>query len=296
MSLFGKLGLRAWLLLLLLAAGGCMPVDSNQMDEEKEPHYVLGKNRVNARDFTGAIEAFQEALEANPRSAPAHFQLACLYDSQAPDPAAAIFHYQEYLRLNPQAGNLDVIRGHIYTCKQQLAADIMPLPSAPAAQKQLESLAAKNHEQQQQIDALTEQLRVANEQLRQWNVYYASQQGAAKTAAAQINNRPAPPANSSMPDDMTLAPADSNGAAAPRPGAVPTTGSTPVNGHPMLVRPARPAVAAAPRARTHAVQPGETLAGIARKAGVTLAALKAANPGVNPKKLRAGQVLNLPGQ
>ena len=38
------------------------------------------------------------------------------------------------------------------------------------------------------------------------------------------------------------------------------------------------------------------MAGIARKAGVTLSALKAANPAVNPKKLRAGQVLNLPGQ
>ena len=288
MSFFGKLGLGAWLLLLLLAAGGCLPVDSNQMDEEKEPHYVLGKNRVNARDFTGAIEAFQEAIEANPRSAPAHFQLACLYDSEAPDPAAAIFHYQEYLRLNPQAGNLDVIRQRIYTCKQQLAADIMPLPSAPAAQKQLESLAAKNHEQQQQIDALTEQLRVANEQLRQWNVYYANQQAAAKAAATQNNNRPAQPntTTSPLPDDMTLAPTDSPG---PRTGITPLPGDKPVPD-----RATRPPATA--RARTHAVLPGETMAGIARKAGVTLSALKAANPAVNPKKLRAGQVLNLPGQ
>jgi LysM repeat protein len=39
---------------------------------------------------------------------------------------------------------------------------------------------------------------------------------------------------------------------------------------------------------------GETLAGIARKQGISLAALEAANPGVNPKKLKAGQMLNLP--
>ena len=292
MSLFGKTGLGAGLLLLLLLAGGCLPMDSNQVDEEKEPHFVLGKNRVNARDFTGAVEAFQEALEANPRSAPAHFQLACLYDSEAPDPAAAIFHYQEYLRLNPQAGNLDVIRQRIYSCKQQLAADTMPLPSSPAAQKQLESLVAKNHELQQQVDGLSEQLRQANEQIRQWNVYYAGQQAAAKAAATQINNRPAPPATGSMPDDMTLAPTDANGPVPPRPGAGPTTGSTPVSGgHTLPARITRPAPA---RSRTHAVQPGETLAGIARKAGVSLAALKAANPDINPKKLRAGQVLNLP--
>jgi len=276
MLFFGKSG---WLpalslalpLLLLLAGGGCLPEDSSQVDEEKEPHYVLGKNRVNARDFTGAIEAFQEALEANPRSALAHFQLACLYDSEAPDPAAAIFHYQEYLRLNPQAGNLDVIRQRIYTCKQQLAADTMPLPSAPAVQKQLEALAQKNHELQAQVDALTEQL-------RQWNVYYAGQQAAAARAAAAAS-RAAPGPASPLPEDISVAGTDTPVRSAPRPPR--TVASTP---------PAAPAS----QARTHAVQPGETLAGIARQAGVSLAALEAANPGVNPKRLRAGQTLNLP--
>jgi LysM repeat protein len=46
--------------------------------------------------------------------------------------------------------------------------------------------------------------------------------------------------------------------------------------------------------RTHTVIRGDTLAGIARKQGISLAALEAANPFVNPKKLKAGQVLNLP--
>ena len=46
--------------------------------------------------------------------------------------------------------------------------------------------------------------------------------------------------------------------------------------------------------RSHKVVSGDTLASIARKQGVSLAALEAANPGVSPKKLKAGQVLNLP--
>jgi LysM repeat protein len=37
------------------------------------------------------------------------------------------------------------------------------------------------------------------------------------------------------------------------------------------------------------------MAAIARKCGVSLTALEAANPGVNAKKLRVGQTLNLPG-
>jgi len=42
------------------------------------------------------------------------------------------------------------------------------------------------------------------------------------------------------------------------------------------------------------VAAGETPAAIARKYGVTLTSLLAANPGLNPKKMRVGQTLNLP--
>jgi LysM repeat protein len=48
------------------------------------------------------------------------------------------------------------------------------------------------------------------------------------------------------------------------------------------------------RVRTHTVAAGETLASIARKSGVSLTALQAANPGVTPKKMKVGQVLNVP--
>src|SRR5690242_9775208 len=135
MSFFGKLSLCALLAATLAAANGCSPMGSSQSDDEKEPHYVLGKSRVNAMDYSGAVEAFSEALEVNPRSAAAHFQLACLFDTKEANPAAAIYHYQEYLRLSPNADNAEVIRQRIYSCKQQLAADVMPLPSAPAAQQ-----------------------------------------------------------------------------------------------------------------------------------------------------------------
>ena len=110
MSFFGKLSLVSLLALLLVAVNGCLPSDSSPLDEEKEPHFVLGKSRVNAMDYAGAVEAFTEALEANPRSAAAHFQLACLFDQKESDPAAAVYHYQEFLRLNSKADNAEVIK------------------------------------------------------------------------------------------------------------------------------------------------------------------------------------------
>ena len=75
------------------------------------------------------------------------------------------------------------------------------------------------------------------------------------------------------------------------PAVTPTTATAApaaTTGHAVVVRPAKP--------RTHVVVAGETLAAIARKRSISLAALQAANPGIVPKKLRAGQTLNLPAQ
>jgi len=47
--------------------------------------------------------------------------------------------------------------------------------------------------------------------------------------------------------------------------------------------------------RTHEVRPGETFFGVARRYNVTADALRAANPGVDPDRLRSGTTLWIPG-
>jgi len=279
MSLFGKWN-TVWLAALLWAAGsGCSPMDSGPMDEEKEPHYVLGKSRVNAMDYLGAINAFEESLEANPHSAQAHYQLAMLFENQESDPAAAIYHYQQYLKYDPKTDNAEIIAQHIASCKQQLAADCLQLPSAPAAQQQLEKL--------------TEENRRLHDQLNQWQAWYTAQQ-AAKTnpPAGQYNSIPQT-GNPAQPQTTSLLPED----VTPQMGAtIPaaTGGSPSLTASSGTHRPVTPKVA--PPVRTHVVLKGETLASIARKQGIALNLLEEANPTVNPKKLKAGQVLNLPPQ
>ena len=248
--------------LLGVALGGCAP-GQGQTDEEKEPHFVLGQSRVNAMDYPGAIDAFEQSIEANPQSAAAHFELGCLYEDKVPDPAAAIYHYKRYLKLNPNASNADNIKQRIEGCKKQLAADVMGLPSSSAAQQQLEKLVEQNRDLLKQVDQL-------QDTVRQWNAYYASQ------LAARSN---------SPPQNISIAPQNPG----PAPDALPaqpavTADSTPI----------KPTPPKSTRPRTHTVVAGETAVGIARKAGVKLSALEAANPGMNPARIRAGQVLNLP--
>lgn len=246
----------AFVVCLGAVLGGCDP-GQGSLDEKKEPHFILGENRVNAMDYQGAVEAFEQSLEVNPHSAAAHFELACLFDEKISDPAAAIYHYQQYLKLEPNAENAEVVTARITTCKQQLAADVMSMPSAPVVQQELEKLTDQNHQLQDQVDAL-----------KKWNAYYADQ------LAVRSNSIPAPNYPAAQPVQNPVQPAQIVSTPSPNSNA----------NHP--VNPAAP--------RTHTVASGETEAAIARKFGIKLGALRAANPGVNPNKLHVGQELNIP--
>ncbi len=255
------------------ALSGCAPSDQ---DDEKEPHYLLGQSKVNAMDYQGAVEAFQESLEVNPHSAAAHYQLAMLFENQESDPAAAIYHYEQYLKYDPTAGNADIIRQHIASCKQQLAADVLPLPSAPVAQQQLEKLVEQNRQLQAQVDSL-------QATLKQWNEWYASQAAAKSTSNASV-----------MPQDVTAPQQAQPENPAPQPTPPQQVAVTPAHTapptHGALSHPETPVT----RGRTHVVERGETAMAICRKFGIRLNELESANPEMNPSHIRAGEVLIIP--
>ncbi len=256
--------------LLAAAFSGCTPADQS---DEKEPHYALGISRVNAMDYQGAVEAFEESLDVNPHSAAAHYQLGMLYENQESDPAAAIYHYEQYLKFDPSAENADIIRQHISACKQQLAAAVLPLPSAPQAQEQLEKLVDQNRQLQQQVQNL-------QETLKQWNVWYANQ-----TAAKS---------NSSLPQDITLSQQPDPGSSTqPTEPVEPVQPVQPAAPRPKPVTPVHTEIPLA-HGHTYVVEHGETAMAICRKFGVHLAELRASNPAVNLSHIRPGEVLNIP--
>ena len=159
---------------------GCFPSSQSQQDEEKEPHFLAGRSRVNARDYNGAIESFNQALEANPRSAQAHFELGWRYAEKDGDPAAAIHHYQRYLKLRPKAENADTIKDIILRLKQELAKGVLPMPSSPSLQRELDQLAEDN--------------RRLREEVERWRVYAAAH-GAVTNTPVGLPSDPRPPQN-----------------------------------------------------------------------------------------------------
>jgi tetratricopeptide (TPR) repeat protein len=142
---------RAWscvaALSLALIAGGCFPSGDSPLDEQKEPHFVTGKNLATQMDYQGAIDSFEKALEVNPHSASAHFELAWLYENKAqvPDYPAAIYHYDRFLKLSPKSDKADIVRARINSCKLEIAKTVSSFTSwSPSAQHDLENLALEN--------------------------------------------------------------------------------------------------------------------------------------------------------
>ncbi len=255
--------LRAALVLLaVLVLGGCVDSARSQLDDEKEPHFLAGKSRVSTMDYKGAIEAFEKALEVNPQSAAAHFELAWLYELKEPDPAAAIYHYQQYLKLRPKADNRDLANQHILSCKQALASMVSLGPITERQQRDFEKMLDENKK-------LAEQNKSLNEEVAKWRAYYAAHPGGTGSTpvapAAEVRSSPSPGPT------ILVANVVSN------PGATSQVPSSPATSN-----------------RTHTIKAGETLAQIARKYGVKLEALIAANPGLDPRRLRVGQTLAVP--
>ncbi len=148
-------------ILLLLAVGGCVPGGDSRGDEQKEPHYLMGQKLAGQLDYQGAVDAYEKALQVNPRSASAHFELALLCEDKdkAGDPAAAIYHFQRFLKLCSRSDNrIDAVEQHIISCKVELAKSVAALaPLSPTAQNNLEKILLENRDLKAQLVKLQEE-------------------------------------------------------------------------------------------------------------------------------------------
>ena len=248
----------ALFLLLVMGLCGCLPSGHSPLDEEKEPHFLAGKSRVNTLDYQGAIECFEKALEANPRSALAHFEAGLLYEKHKQDHAAAIYHFERFLELRPGSGYAEVVRQHILACKQELAKTVSLGPVTQSLQREFEQL--------------TQQNKVLQEEVAMWRGKARTQSTAEPTRmeTASTRNTPTPSAIVAAPA-ANPAPSLSNSSNAARRGG-------------------------AASGQIHVIKSGETPTVIARKYGVKPAALMAANPKMDARRLQVGQTINVPVQ
>ncbi len=255
-----------WVPACCLLLCGCWPTGPAPLDEQKESNFLTGKARAQDRDFDGAIEAFERALEVDPHSASAHFELAVIYDQQKNDYAAALYHYEKARRLRPNGSPAEIARDRLEVCKRELAKTVTQTPTMEYMQRELDRLMLENQRLRQTV--------------QEWQNYY---QGRASVMPAATSNLtagpggglPVPTGAGSRTDGLrggstsnVAGRSASNGTVDPQP---PRTGQ-----------------------RTHKIAAGDTPSKIASRYGIKLSSLRAANPGMDERRLRVGQTLVIP--
>ena len=82
-----------------------------------------------AQDLDGAVRWYEKALARRPDSARAHRELGLLYDNFKRDYVPAIYHYERYLELRPEAADRADVEGQIAHCRTAFAAEIAAAPA-----------------------------------------------------------------------------------------------------------------------------------------------------------------------
>jgi tetratricopeptide (TPR) repeat protein len=240
--------------LLCLFMAGCRVGSTIQSDEQKDPYFLAGKNRLQERNYQGAIEMFEKALDVNPRSGVAHFELGVLYEQQEADYAAALYHYQRTVMLNSNMPFAELARQRMQECKRELAKSVVQPISMAALQHELDKLRVENQQLKQQLE--------------QWQSYYARRGVTVSDVNQSTTNSPPRPAESS---------------ASSRPGPSPPDSATTARTNPAPIS-----------NRTHRIVSGDTPAAVARRYNIRLSALEKANPTMDARRLRPGQTLVIP--
>jgi LysM repeat protein len=135
-------------------------------------------------------------------------------------------------------------------------------PVTEKVQRQMEQVTAEDK-------LLKEEIKRLHEEIDKWSAYAARLQ----TLTNPTIPAPAPLARTLPSNSLAQV------ASMPPKTSSPTSGSTALNSN---------------SSRTHTVKAGETPSLIARKYGVKLDALMAANPSLDPHRLRVGQSLRIP--
>ena len=264
-----------------------MPIAETPVDEEKDPNFIEGRNHLNMMDYKGALESFERAVQANPRNAAAHFELGVLYQDRMNDPLSAAFHYQKHLQLRPKSEYAEAVKPRLVACKMDVAKSFNPIVINDQVHKDLAKLTNELSLARQHLDTLRAQLAAKPMVVTQWMKFTVTN----PPVYVYVTNSPQQQQTAARTVTTNIAPAPRPAVTNPAPRVTPLP---PAN----VARRMEQRAAQQTRGiiRTHTIRSGETMSSVARRYGLSLQRLQAANPGVDPRRMRAGQTLNIPSQ
>ncbi len=111
---------------VVAAGSGCSQQIARQEDREiSEPIIQKARARAESGDIDSALRLYMAALDANPRLARAHLDMAILWHDYKKDYVRAVYDYQRYLEMRPATEKRQMIEGRIRSAGQMFAATVL---------------------------------------------------------------------------------------------------------------------------------------------------------------------------
>lgn len=112
--------------LAVLAVSGCKPsVAVADARDRATPGFARAISLEQVGKFDEAIKQYEQELLDHPRLFSAHLLLALLLHDHRQDYVAAVYHYQQYLKLRPGGEKDQMIEGRVRLAEQLLAAQLL---------------------------------------------------------------------------------------------------------------------------------------------------------------------------
>jgi LysM repeat protein len=253
------------LTLLSICWNGCSPDGLFAEDQDRDRDFQRARDAERIGDYEGAAEFYERALERNPRSAVMHLGYASLCEGALRRYAYAVYHYQRYLRLRPDDPRAEDIRMRVTNCTERLATSVPLVVRSETIARDLDAMRKENLSLQGQIASLVAQTAAWSNEVRRLSLL---------ARASEAANDEEPPAARSTPRTVSSSSSSSQvGNPTHTPSAVTSRGGT-----------------------VHRIRPGDTLHRLARQYGVSLNALRQANPRINERRLLPGTPIQIPGR
>jgi len=143
------------LFIALLTLTGCNK-DSQSIEEreERDPLVKSGQAYMEEGKWDEALKAFKQAVENDPEMARPHLDLALIYQQYKINYIHAIYHYDRYLELRPDAEKADFIKSQKLKVAQALANTLINnSPEVKKVVQERNQLVQQNTELKRQLAA-----------------------------------------------------------------------------------------------------------------------------------------------
>lgn len=291
-----------FLLAALWLLAGCGAGDKLPFSAEAdEPGYRSGQQLVKQGRDAEALSAFLRVIEKRgEQSAPeSHLEAGLIYLRHIKDPLEAIHHFRKYLELQPNAKQAPNVRGLVDTARREYARTL------PAHPMESQMVGLDQLEQIRQLQREVDDLRAENTALR--SLAPAPLTRASRTtvdsgdpvALAVPPGSRTPSISFAAPPTASPAPAAEETVTLLSPPPKPVVSAPPVvrGGTGAAAPGGRSSTAAGGAGRRYTVARGDTLYSIARKFGVKVEDIAAANRAAIPSvstPLRTGAEIRIP--